>query len=283
MRCRPTTCMGFGCNAAGVIGCRIISSPRERLIAILTNAFIPCNGRFPGLILLISIFFCQNSFAGALFLTGMLLLGFGMSLLASRLLSGTALKGEPSAFTLELPPYRRPKVGQVLVRSLFDRTLFVLGRAVVVAAPAGLIIWFLAHIPAGDGNFLTAAAEALTPFARFFGMDGVIFLAFILAFPANEIVLPIAVMIYLAEGALVSLGDAGAMHALLTQNGWTGLTALCTMVFSVMHWPCSTTLLTIQKEAGRGKWTLLAALLPTAFGLLTCAVLAQGARLLSLA
>ena len=275
--------MGFGCNAAGVIGCRIIDSPRERLIAILTNSFIPCNGRFPGLILLIGVFFAQGSLISALLLTVLILLAIGMTLLASRLLTATVLRGVPSSFTLEMPPYRKPQVGKVLVRSLFDRTLFVLGRAVSVAAPAGLVIWLLANLTVGDVGLLRYISDALDPFARFIGLDGVILIAFILSFPANEIVLPIVVMIYLSQGTLIEFTDLAALRELLTANGWTPLTALCTMLFSLMHWPCSTTLLTIRKETGSLCWTMLAAVLPTAFGLILCAVVAQGARLLGLA
>lgn len=275
--------MGFGCNAAGVIGCRIIDSPRERLIAILTNCFVPCNGRFPTLILLISIFFFRNSLLSVLLLTGLILLGIGLSLVASRLLSGTVLKGVPSSFTLELPPYRRPQIGKVLVRSLLDRTLFVLGRAVSVAAPAGIIIWLLANLQVEDSSLLQILSGALDPFARFFGLDGVILMAFILGFPANEIVLPIVFMAYLSQGTLVDMSNLNSLHALLMANGWTAVTALCTMLFSLMHWPCSTTLLTIHKETGSKKWSLLAVLLPTVFGFLCCAIVAQGARLLGLA
>lgn len=277
------TCMGFGCNAAGVIGCRIIDSPRERLIAILTNSFIPCNGRFPGLILLIGVFFFQDSFYSVLLLTGLILLSAALSLAASRLLSATVLRGVPSSFTLELPPYRRPQIGRVLIRSLLDRTLFVLGRAVCVAAPAGAIIWILANCKIGGNSLLFTCAAVLDAPARFFGLDGVILLAFILGFPANEIVLPIAVMTYLAEGSLIGMGDPAAMHCLLTAQGWTPLTALCVMLFSLMHWPCSTTLLTIWHETKSVGWSALAFFLPTGFGLFCCAIAAQGARLLGLA
>ena len=281
-----TTAMAFGCNAAGVTGCRIIDSPRERLLAILTNNFTPCNGRLPLLISLITLFFTGlaagpgGSLRSALLLAGVILLGLAATFGASRLLSRTLLKGEPSSFTLELPPYRRPQIGRVLVRSVLDRTLFVLGRAVAVAAPAGLVIWILANVPAGEGSLLTACAGALDPFARLFGLDGAILLAFLLGFPANELVLPLLLMIYLSQGALAAAPDLPGLYALLTQQGWTGVTALCVVVFTVMHWPCSTTLLTVWRETKSLRWTALAAALPTACGLGACFLIAQTARLL---
>ncbi len=281
-----TMCMGFGCNAAGVVGCRIIDSPRERLIAILTNSLVPCNGRFPALIALICMFFIGtsagmlNSILSALLLTAIILLGVGMTFLASKILSCTVLRGVPSSFTLELPPYRKPQIGKVIVRSMFDRTLFVLGRSIAVAAPAGLVIWLAANLQIGDQTVLRICADFLDPFARWFGMDGVILLAFILGFPANEIVLPIAMMAYLAEGSLTSLGSYADMQMVLTENGWTWVTAACTMIFSLFHWPCSTTMLTIKKEIGSLKWTILAAILPTWIGLLLCFGIATVSKIL---
>ena len=279
-----TMCMGFGCNAAGVVGCRIIDSPREKKIALLTNAFVPCNGRFPMMITLIAAFFVASSAVGtvttAAMLTGLILLGIGMTFLTSRLLSATILRGTPSSFTLELPPFRRPQVGRVLVRSVLDRTLFVLGRAASVAAPAGLLIWCLANIRAGDATLLCHAAAALDPVGRVFGLDGVLLLAFLLGLPANEIVLPIAVMTYQATGALTETGDPAALHALLTAHGWTAKTALSVLLFSLMHWPCATTLLTVRKETGSWGFTLLAAALPTACGLLCCLLVNGAAALL---
>ena len=198
-----TMCMGFGCNAAGVTGARIIDSPRERLIAILTNNFVPCNGRFPTIIAIISMFFIGavtlpfQSALSALMLTGVIVLGVFMTFAVSRLLSGTLLKGVPSSFALELPPYRRPQIGKVIVRSIFDRTLFVLGRAIAVAAPAGLIIWVMANVSVGGASLLSHCAGFLDPFARLLGMDGIILMAFILGFPANEIVVPIMIMAYI--------------------------------------------------------------------------------------
>ncbi|NSI89698.1 ferrous iron transport protein B [[Clostridium] scindens] len=271
-----TMCMGFGCNAVGVTGCRIIDSPRERLIAIITNNFVPCNGRFPMLLSIISMFLIGNaagifsSFLSALLLAGVIVLGILMTLLVSRILSGTILKGLPSSFTLELPPYRRPQIGKVIVRSVLDRTVFVLGRAIAVAAPAGLVIWLMANFKVGDATVLARCADFLDPFARLMGLDGIILLAFILGMPANEIVMPIVVMCYLAQGSLLELGDSQAMWTLLSQNGWTWVTAISTMLFSLMHWPCATTCLTIRKETGSLKWMLLSILVPTVAGIAAC-------------
>ena len=279
-----TMCMGFGCNAAGVVGCRIIDSPRERLLAILTNSFVPCNGRFPTLITLITLFFAAGglwgSLTSALLLTGALLLGIGATLLTTRLLAVTLLRGEPSSFTLELPPYRPPQVGRVLVRSLLDRTVFVLGRAAAVAAPAGLLIWVLANVTVGGDSLLTHAAGFLDPFAILLGLDGVILLAFILGFPANEIVLPLVLMMYMSGGTLTDVTDLSRVGQILTEHGWTWLTAACTALFSLFHWPCSTTLLTVRKETGSLKWTLLAAALPTALGMAACFTLTTLVHLL---
>ena len=280
-----TMCMGFGCNAAGVVGCRIIDSPRERLIATITNNFAPCNGRFPTLIAIITMFFvgvgggAGKSALSALFLTGVIVLGVAMTLLISRLLSQTILKGVPSSFTLELPPYRTPQIGQVIVRSVVDRTLFVLGRAAAVAAPAGLLLWIMANVTVGDASLLAHCSSFLDPFARLFGLDGTILMAFILGFPANEIVFPIIIMAYMAQGSLTQMSDLSALRTLLVDNGWTWLTAVCTMLFSVMHWPCSTTCLTIHKETGSAKWTLVSFLVPTLTGLAVCFVTACVGRL----
>ncbi len=283
-----TTCMGFGCNAAGVVGCRIIDSPRERLIAMLTNNFVPCNGRLPMLISLITMFFVGAagglgvSVLSSAMLVGLIALGLLMTLAVSKFLSATLLKGVPSSFTLELPPYRRPQLGKVIVRSIFDRTLFVLGRAASVAAPAGLIIWLLANIHAGGDTLLAHCAGFLDPFARVFGLDGVILLAFILGLPANEIVIPLIIMAYLSQGSLVELSDLTALRSLLIDNGWTWVTALCVMVFSLMHWPCSTTCLTIKKESGSWKWTAAAVAIPTVCGLILCFLIANACRLLGI-
>lgn len=278
-------CMGFGCNAAGIVGCRIIDSPRERLLAILTNNFVPCNGRFPTLIAILTMFFVGA--AGGLFttlwsailLTAVIVLGVAVTFGVTKLLSKTLLKGIPSSFTLELPPYRKPQVGKVIVRSILDRTLFVLGRAISVAAPAGIIIWLLANITVGDVSVLRHCADFLDPFGRLMGLDGVILIAFILGFPANEIVIPIAIMAYLAEGSILELDSIAQMKELFVANGWTWITAISTMLFSLMHWPCSTTLLTIKKETGSIKWTALAAALPTVLGIVSCILFTAVARL----
>jgi len=271
-----TMCMGFGCNAAGVVGCRIIDSKRERLIAILTNNFVPCNGRFPTLISIISMFIItekagifKSSLAVAV-LMGVVLIGILMTLLVSRLLSLTVLKGVPSSFALELPPYRVPQFGKVLVRSIFDRTLFVLGRAAAVAAPAGLIIWLMANVTVGENTLLFTVGNALDPVGRALGLDGIILMAFILGFPANETVIPIMLMAYLSGGALTEITDLEQLKMILSQNGWTNLTAINVMLFSLMHWPCSTTLMTIKKETGSLKWTFASALIPTVIGVLMC-------------
>ncbi|MBR6709449.1 MAG: ferrous iron transporter B, partial [Clostridia bacterium] len=269
-------CMGFGCNAAGVVGCRIIDSPRERLLAILTNNLVPCNGRFPTLIALITLFFVGTtggviaSMQAALWLTALILLSVLATFALTRILSVTLLRGMPSSFTLELPSYRRPQIGRIIVRSIFDRTLFVLGRAAAVAAPAGLLIWLLANLTVDGASLLTHAAALLDPLGRLMGMDGVILLGFILGFPANEIVLPIITMTYTAGSSLSDSASLSGLHAILTANGWTSTTALCVMIFSLFHWPCSTTLWTIRRETGSVGWTILAALLPTMLGALLC-------------
>ncbi|MGI5824611.1 MAG: ferrous iron transport protein B [Bacillota bacterium] len=271
-----TMCMGFGCNAAGIVGCRIIDSPRERMIAMLTNVFVPCNGRFPAMIAIISMFLVGalsgflNSLASALILAGLIVFGILMTFLISWILSKTLLKGMPSSFTLELPPYRKPQVAKVIVRSVFDRTLFVLGRALVVAAPAGLLIWVFANVQVDGGSLLAVCSSYLDPFARWFGLDGVILLAFILGLPANEIVLPLMMMAYLSMGSLTEINDLAAMQNVLQANGWTLTTAVCVMLFYLMHWPCATTLLTIKKESGSWKWTVLAFIIPAVAGLIVC-------------
>ncbi|MGI5851341.1 MAG: ferrous iron transport protein B [Caldicoprobacterales bacterium] len=282
-----TMCMGFGCNAAGIIACRIIDSPRERLIAILTNNFVPCNGRFPLLIALAGIFITGRSgtfksVVSTLAVLGAVVLGVVITLVISRILSKTILKGLPSSFTLELPPYRRPQVGKILIRSFLDRTLFVLGRAVSVAAPAGLFIWLMANLSVEDVSLLDHGARFLDPFGKLLGMDGYIILAFILGLPANEIVIPIIIMSYMASGAIIELDSLDALRELLVANGWTWLTAVSTMLFSLNHFPCGTTLLTIHKETRSRKWTLLSFAIPTLTGIIVCFTVAQGVRLLGL-
>lgn len=270
-----TMCMGFGCNAAGVTGCRIIDSPRERLIAILTNSLVPCNGRFPTILAVLTMFFAAGtglftSLSLALLLAATILLGIFMTFFSSWLLSKTVLKGVPSSFTLELPPYRRPQFFRVLVRSVMDRTLHVLWRALIAAAPAGLIIWVLANVNVGGTSLLLHFAGFLEPAGQLMGLDGIILLAFILGLPANEIVVPIMIMAYTAQGTLTDSGSLASLHTLLVQNGWTCFTAVSMLLFTLMHWPCATTLLTIKKETHSLKWTFLAFLIPTVLGFVFC-------------
>ena len=275
-----TMCMGFGCNAAGVVGCRIISGKREKLIAILTNSFVPCNGRFPMLIALISLFLAGTggrSAAGSAAAAGVLALVVAFSaaatLAASYVLSKTLLRGESSAFTLELPPYRVPRIGQVIVRSVLDRTLHVLGRAAAVAAPWGLAVYALANIGAGDGTLLSAFCAWLDPAARPIGLDGATLAAFILGLPANELVIPIMLMAYTAGGSLVEVSSYAALYDVLSGNGWTAMTAISAVIFTLLHSPCSTTLLTIKKETGSIAWTAAAAAIPTFAGIALLIVL----------
>lgn len=278
--------MGFGCNAAGIVGCRIIDSKRERLIAIITNNFVPCNGRFPTIIAIITMFLIGNKMGfsktllSAFLLAVIIVLGVIVTFIISWILSKTILKGEASAFVLELPPYRRPQIGKVIVRSVFDRTLFVLRRAIAVAAPAGLIIWLMANIMVGNVTLLNYLAGVLDPFARIFGMDGVILMAFILGLPANEIVVPIMIMAYMSMGGLVQINDLGVLKTLLVDNGWTIITAISTILFSLMHWPCATTCLTIKKETGSIKWTLLSFAIPAVVGLIICFCFTTAAKLI---
>jgi ferrous iron transport protein B len=282
-----TMCMGFGCNAAGVIACRIIESPRERLIATITNNFVPCNGRFPTLIALTTVFLVGGqgllqTLWAALSILLLIVLSVLITLGVSKLLSKTVLQGLPSAFTLELPPYRKPQIGRIIIRSLLDRTLFVLGRAVLVAAPAGALIWLLVNTTVGGTSVLNHCATFLDPLGRLLGMDGYILLAFFLGIPANEIVIPILIMSYSGAGSIMALSSIADLRAIFLQNGWTWVTALCTMLFMLNHFPCGTTLLTIRKETQSLKWPLVAFLVPTVCGLLLCFIVAQGARLLAI-
>ena len=267
-----TVCMGFGCNAVGVTGCRIIDSKRERLVAILTNGVTPCNGRFPALLALCTVFFGGGLLSAGL-MVGLIAFSLLMTLGLSFLLSRTVLRGQPSAYTLELPPFRMPQVGKVIVRSLFDRTLRILLRAVHVAAPCGLLIYLLSHLPQNGPSLLSSLIRFLDPAGKFFGLDGAILSGFLLGLPANEIVLPLTLTGYGAAGVLSEAAAAGALGPALLAAGWTRWTALAFMIFSLLHFPCSTTLWTIKKETGSWGWTLLAALLPTLFGLLFCLIL----------
>lgn len=280
-----TMCMGFGCNAAGVVGCRIIDSPRERLLAILTNCFVPCNGRFPTMIMIISMFFVASKLGAGTILSSLILsliiiFGILITFGVTYVLSKTLLKGEPSSFTLELPSYRRPQILKVIVRSIFEKTLSVLARAVATAAPAGLIIWLMANVTVGGESILHICAGFLDPFAQLMGLDGIILMAFILGLPANEIVIPIAVMGYMAQGSMQSVTDLVFLKELLVSNGWTVMTAVSVILFSLIHWPCATTILTIKKETGSLKWTLLAIVIPTVLGIFLCIALNFVARLI---
>ncbi|SHH81718.1 ferrous iron transport protein B [Caloranaerobacter azorensis DSM 13643] len=269
-----TMSMGFGCNAAGVIATRIIDSPRERLIAIITNSFVPCNGRFPTLIAISTIFFSSlvspkfSSIIATASVIGIILIGIFITLFVSKLLSKTILKGIPSTFTLELPPYRKPQIGRILVRSLIDRTLFVLSRAVLVAAPAGAITWLVANINIDGISLLNHIAHFLNPLGNLMGLDGFILLAFILGLPANEIVLPILIMSYLSTGSMIELDSLDSLKNLLINNGWTWVTGLNFMLFSLLHFPCGTTLLTIKNETNSTKWAVFTALLTTSIAIL---------------
>lgn len=281
-----TMCMGFGCNAAGVTSCRIIDSPRERLIAILTNTFSICNGRFPILIALATIFMgtlvarAYSSMLATLIVVAIIMMGILTSLLVSFILSRTLLQGVSSFFVLELPPFRKPQLGQILIRSLLDRTLFVLWRAVVIAAPAGALTWVLANSFVAGTSVFALIAGWLNPLGQLMGMDGIILIAFLLGLPANEIVLPILIMGYLSAGSMLELDSLNALRTLLLDHGWTWITALCVMLFSLLHFPCGTTLYTIFKETHSARWTIMAALLPLALGILVTLMVNQGAQLM---
>lgn len=280
-----TMCMGLGCNAAGVVGCRIINSPRERIIAILTNVFMPCNGRFPMLISIASIFIgglavgIKGSFISAITVTITIIFGVFVTLIISRILSKTILKGVPSNFILELPPYRKPQIGKVIVRSVLDRTLYVLSKSAVIAIPAGMVIWLFSNITVGDGTLLSVCANFLDPFANLIGLDGYILMAFILGLPANEIVMPIIIMSYLRATTMLELSNLAELKELLVANGWTILTAINVMILCLMHFPCGTTLWTIKKETKSIKWTVLAFLIPTVVGISICFITTQLWRL----
>jgi len=255
------------------------------MLAMLTNSFVPCNGRFPMIIAIISMFFVvwkgfTASIVSAVVLTAVILFGIAMTFLGTKILSGTLLRGMPSSYTLEMPSYRKPKIGSVIVRSVFDRTLFVLARSVSVAVPAGIVIWVMANLKIGDSSVLSYCADFLDPLGRLLGLDGVILMAFILGFPANEIVIPIALMMYLSTNNLVDISSVEEMRQILVSNGWTWSTALCTVVFTLLHWPCSTTVLTIKKETGSFKWAFFSILYPTAFGVVICMLISFVAKII---
>ena len=279
-----TMSMGLGCNAAGVVACRVIDSPRERLIAILTNNFMPCNGRWPTLIILATLFvaaafppaFAAMAAAGSLVF--IVLIGAVTTLLVSAILSRSFLRGEASSFTLELPPYRRPSILRVLYTSLIDRTIFVLWRAVVMAAPAGGVIWLLSNINAGGQSLTVWVSQWLEPVGRAIGLDGVILLAYIIAIPANEIVVPTIIMAYTGAGMMIELDTmAELQHLLVDQQGWTLLTAVCLMLFSLLHNPCSTTMWTVYQETKSVKWTVVSGLMPLAIAFILLFIVAQTA------
>lgn len=283
-----TMAMGFGCNAAGVVATRVIDSPRERLIAILTNNFVPCNGRFPTLIMLATVFVAASfppaltSFIAAGTVVGVVLIGVAFTFLASWILSKTVLKGEASAFTLELPPYRRPNISRILYTSIIDRTVFVLWRAMQTAAPAGAIIWILANIPIGDSNLARAIADWLNPFGLLLGLDGVILLAYIIAIPANEIVVPTMMMVYMGAGMMIDgpSSNAAIFDLLVHGNGWTMLTAVNLMLFALLHNPCATTIITIYKETKSLKWATLSVVMTLGTAFVVTFLTASIARLL---
>ena len=283
-----TMAMGFGCNAAGVVATRVIDSPRERLIAILTNNFVPCNGRFPTLIMLATVFVAAafppalTSFVAAGTVVGVVLIGVFFTFLASWILSRTMLKGEASAFTLELPPYRRPNISRILYTSIIDRTIFVLWRAMQTAAPAGAIIWLLANIPAGDTNLARAIADWLNPFGLLLGLDGVILLAYIIAIPANEIVVPTMMMVYMGAGMMIDgpSSNAAIFDLLVNGNGWTMLTAVNLMLFALLHNPCATTIMTIYKETKSLKWATLSVVMTLGTAFVVTFLTASLARLM---
>ena len=272
-------CMGFGCNAAGVVGARIIDSPREKLIAILTNSFVPCNGRFPFLITIATIFFSGAIYSGETLKSSLIstfivflviCIGIAFTFLVSYILSKTILKGSTDCTLLELPPYRKPQIGKILIHSLVDRILFVLGRALSVAVPAGIILWVLSNVQISNISLLTYVANFFDPFARFMGLDGYILTAFILGLPANEIVLPIILMCYMQAGSLVDMSNMQSIFEILSSNGWSIVTAINVMLFSLLHFPCATTLLTIKKETKSWKWCFISFILPTVIGIIMC-------------
>lgn len=281
-----TMCMGFGCNAVGVTGARIIDSPRERLIAVLTNSFVPCNGRFPTIITILTLFFIGttsnifNSCLNIILLTIIILLGIFITFIVSKILSNTILKGVPSFFVLELPPYRKPQIGKIIIRSILDRTLFVLGRAILIALPAGLVIWYMANININDISILNHCSNFLNNFGLLLGMDGVILLAFILGFPANEIVIPIMMMTYMSSGYLIDISNMSTLKQILIDNGWTHITAISVLIFTLFHFPCSTTVLTVKHETNSWKWAIISFILPLIIGIILCFIVSNLLRII---
>jgi len=268
--------MGFGCNAAGVVGTRIIDSKRERLIAILTNSLIPCNGRFPSIIVILTIFMVgsSSSFLTVFYLMIVILVGVLMTFLISYVLSKTILKGYPSSFTLELPPFRKPLLLKVIVRSIFDKTIHILARSVVVTIPVGIIVWLCANINIGSISILESINNFFDPFGKLIGLDGVILTAFILGFPANEIVLPIILMSYLQLGTLTDYTSILELKNILIDNNWTILTAINMLIMILFHFPCATTCLTIRKETNSNRWMFISMIIPLILGITLCMITA---------
>lgn len=279
-----TMSMGFGCNAAAILSTRIIESPRERMLAILTNNFVPCNGRWPTLILLASLFMSAGvvsglqSIATAAIVMGIVMIGIVTTFTVSWVLSKTALRGVPTHYTLELPPYRRPQIWKTIFYASRDKSWSVLKRAVIVAAPAGVITWILANVFVGGDSILNHMSAFFDPFGNLLGMDGFIIMAFLLGLPANEIVVPILLMGYLSSGAMVDADGIEGIKEILINNGWTWLTALNMMLFSLLHYPCGTTLFNIYKETKSTKWTLLSASIPLGIAIFVTFITAQLAR-----
>lgn len=270
-----TMCMGFGCNAVGVTGSRIIDTKREKIIAIITNSFVPCNGRFPALISILTIFLIGKnvifkSLLSALFLTLIIIIGIFMTFLVSNILSKTILKGNQSLFILELPKYRKPQIGKLLIRSLLDRTIFVLGRSILVAAPMGLFIYILNNIKVFDISLLKHFSNFLNPLGNFIGLDGVILCGFLLGIVANEIVIPIILMIYLSNSYLIDISNLSYIKEILLNNNWTIITAICFLIMMLFHFPCTTTILAIKRETNSIKWTLLSIFIPLLIGIILC-------------
>lgn len=277
-----TMCMGYGCNACGVMGCRIIKEKKQRLIAIITNCFSPCNGRFPTLIAMISIFITYgignrfvNSLVSSLMLLVFIVISVIMTFIVSKILSCTILKSNDSTFVIEMPPYRRPEVLKTIVRSVIDRTLFVLIRAICVSIPAGIIIWICSNVYVGGTSILSICSNFLEPFGKFIGLDGVIILAFILGLPANEIVIPIIIMAYLCTGNITGYTSLNELRDILISNGWTIVTAFCFIFFTMFHFPCGTTIVTIKKETNSLLWTIISIIVPTLVGIVCCFILSN--------